>query len=120
LTLQQSVFTVLTAILPVLGVILPGLIKSDGQSDQNNSLITFVILLFAGGAQAWSAGQINVNPWIDLLAVEAAMASILSGPFAPLDQWLQSNIGLGTTKSTPTAITQPVPVPPSNAGKPPA
>lgn len=111
MTIQQDVYAFLTAVLPVIGIILPGIIKSDGLSDQRNSVFTFIILLVFGGAQAWSANQLTgVNPWLDLLAVEAAMASILAGPFKPIDQYLQSNIGLGTAKSTPpTSATQPIP-----------
>jgi len=117
MTPQQSIFAALTAILPVIGVILPGIIKSDGQSDQNNSLITFVILLAFGGVQAWSAGYIGTNPWLDFVAVEAAMAALLGGPLKPLDEYLQTNIGLGPK---PATTPQPASIPPTDSSKPPA
>lgn len=105
MTTQQDVFAALTAILPVIGVLLPGIIKSDGLSAEQNSLITFVILLVAGGAQAWSAGQVGANVWLDFVAVEAAMSSLLSGPLQPIDAFLQTNIGFISTK--PPASSQP-------------
>ncbi len=99
MTTQQDVYAALTAILPVLGLILPGMIKSDGQSAETNAIITFVILLLAGGGQAWSTNQLTgLNPWLDFMAVEAAMAGVLNGPLKPIDAFLQANIGLLSSK----------------------
>ena len=99
MTIQQDVYAALTALLPILGLILPGMIKSDGQSAETNAIITFVILLLAGGGQAWSTNQLTgLNPWLDFMAVEAAMVGVLNGPLKPIDAFLQANVGLLSTK----------------------
>ena len=109
MTIQQDVYAALTAILPVLGLILPGMIKSDGQPTETNAIITFVILLLAGGGQAWSTNQLTgLNPWLDFMAVEAAMVGILNGPLKPIDAFLQSNIGLISSKPPAPPQAQPV------------
>jgi hypothetical protein len=96
---QQDVYALLTAILPVLGIMLPGIIKNDGQSAEKNAIITFVILLLAGGGQAWSTNRLTgLNPWLDFMAVEAAMSSLLGGPLKPIDAFIQANIGLISAK----------------------
>lgn len=107
MTAQQTIFALLSAILPMLGVALPGIFKQDKLTPQINGLIATVIVVAFSALQAWSEGQLHlINPWIDFGLVLAGIAALLSGPFKPTDLYLQSNIGLGTSKQTsPAPIT---------------
>ena len=110
MTIQQSVLAALTAILPIIGVMLPGIFKSDGLSKEVNSLIAFALIVLISGIQAWCAGQIGINPFLDFPVVMAGISALMAGPFKPLDQWLQGHIKLVMTppaKAAPPASDQP-------------
>lgn len=114
----------LTFLLPVLGCILPGLIKNDGRSPAVNSAIATGIVLVVAVLQTWIAGQLGINPYLDFPLVLTSMSALLAGPFKPLDTYLQSNLGLvndalnalesashSTTAASSTPTSLPLPLP---------
>lgn len=105
MTTQQAIFALLTALLPVLGVILPGIFKQDKLSPQANGVIATVIVVIVAALQAWSEGQIDlINPWLDFCIVLTGISALLAGPFHSVDSFLQSNVGLGSSKQTQPAM----------------
>jgi predicted Co/Zn/Cd cation transporter (cation efflux family) len=105
---QQIIFAFLAALLPVIGVVLPGLLKQDKLSPQINSIIaTVVVIVFAVG-QSWSQNQIHlINPYLDFLAVLAVMSTLLSGPLKNLDAYLTSFAGIGATSKDTVVVAEP-------------
>jgi len=95
--------------LPFLALVVPGFFKRDGLSQEQNSWIACVALVILGGGQAYAAGQLGANPWVDFMAVTGGAAGLLAGPLNSFDQYIQSNIGL---KSSPTPQSEEFTVPP--------
>jgi len=101
---QTLIMQTLTILLPVIGVGLPGIFKQDGLSPQINSLIAFVLVLVVAGVQAWAAGQLGINPFLDFPLVAGVMSALLAGPLRQLDEYMQSNVGLGTKALPPPTV----------------
>ncbi|SRR6266480_6386731 len=94
---------IITFLLPIIGLVLPGFFKQDGLSDRANGIIALVVVAIVSAAQAFFAGQLGVNPYLDFGVVAAGITSLLVGPLKPLDQYIQSNAGL--TSSPPPELT---------------
>ena len=110
--MQQTVLSILALILPFLGVFLPGILKQDKLTPQTNSAIAFAVVVIVSAAQAWAAGKIGVNPYLDFAAVLGGISALLAGPFKSLDQYMQSNVGFGAKSGTtpPTQPAEPTPI----------
>lgn len=91
----------LTYLLPVLGLFLPGFFKKDGLPARTNGMIAFSVLLIVSTTQAFCAGQIGFNPYLDWIAVTGAMSGMLAGPLKWLDDYLQENAGITSPKPLP-------------------
>jgi hypothetical protein len=91
----------LTYSLPIIGLVLPGIFKQDGLSNRANGGIAFVVVALVSVAQAFCAGQLGWNFYIDLLAVTGGITGLLSGPLKWLDQYVQSNLGLTSPRPLP-------------------
>lgn len=104
---QQVIFALLSALLPVLGLALPGFFKQDKLSSATNGIIATVVIIVFSALQAWSEGQINlINPYLDFIIVLAGISTLLSGPLKPVDTYLQSNIGPGASDPSPVTPAQ--------------
>lgn len=120
LTLPLIINQLLAFLLPVIGLALPGIFKKDGLPAIANGFISLLAVLVVSGIQAYAAGKFGLNPYLDFLAVVGSISGLLAGPLKPLDQFIQSNIGVTssapsasmTTPSMPNATLQPIVLPP--------
>lgn len=93
MNIQQAIYTLLAVLLPVLGIILPGIFKQDKLSQQVNGIIATVVIVVIAALQAWSEGQLNIiNPWLDFGIVLTGISALLAGPFRGVDAYFQSNV----------------------------
>lgn len=107
---QAIILAIISALLPILGVILPGVLKQDKLAPQWNSMIAAVVIIVIAALQAWAQNAIHlINPYLDFMAVLAAMSALLAGPLKGLDLYLQSFVGPGATKVTTVVPVPPVP-----------
>ncbi len=90
--MQPIVQSILVAILPLIGLILPGILKQDKFSSQTNTAISIIVVLFASGATAYAYDQFGSNLLRDAILVFTGMEVLLQGKLKPLDAYLQSNI----------------------------
>src|ERR1700730_9928058 len=101
----QQLLAILSLFLPALGLALPGFFKQDRLSPVVNGLIATLIVIACSALQAWAEGKVNViNPWIDLGIMLTIIPIMLSGPFKPVDAYLQSNVGLGAKQTAPVPL----------------
>lgn len=112
MNIQQIILETLTYGLPFVALILPGLLKQDKLTPVQNSAIAGSTVIVVSVAQAFSAGQLGINPLLDLPIVVAAVSTMLSGPLKPIDLYLQSNLGLVGAKPVPPAVQTPGATPP--------
>lgn len=104
---QQVIFALLSALLPVLGLALPGFFKQDRLGNATNGIIATVVIIVFSALQAWSEGQIKlINPYLDFIIVLAGTTTLLNGPLQPVDAYLQSNIGPGAKQPNPVTPAQ--------------
>lgn len=81
----------LILILPVLGTLLPGIVKQlHGNALVNGLLATFVVLLASIGYVALG-GKLTGNPAVDVPLLTTTISALLAGPLKPLDQYLMEN-----------------------------
>ncbi len=86
MTVQQ-----LTILLPVLGTILPGLLKQLHGNNLVNGLLAGLVVVGASVGYVALGGHLTGNPSIDVPVMIAAIGSLLAGPLKPLDQYLTEN-----------------------------
>ncbi len=86
MTLQQ-----LTILLPVLGTLLPGIVKQLHGNNLVNGLLAGAVVVASAFGYVLLGGKITGNPSLDVPVIIAAIASLLAGPLKPLDQYLTEN-----------------------------
>jgi hypothetical protein len=88
-----------------------------GLSQAQNGWIALAIVFVLSGVQAYAAGSLGVNPYVDFAAVAGGVTGLLAGPLNWLDEYLQSNVGLKpaitVSSSAPTTPSQPIVLPDS-------
>jgi hypothetical protein len=89
--MQSTVQSLLLIILPLLGLILPGILKQDKFSSQTNTAISIIVVALASGATAYAYDQFGPNLFRDAVLVFTGMEVLLQGKLKPLDAYLQSN-----------------------------
>jgi hypothetical protein len=90
--MQSTVQSLLLIILPLLGLILPGILKQDKFSPLANSVISGIVVVLFSGATAYTKDQFGPNFFLDAGIVLAGISALLSGPLKGLDAFLQSNV----------------------------
>lgn len=90
--MQSTVQNLLLIILPLLGLILPGVLKQDKFAPLANSVISGIVVVLFSGATAYTKDQFGPNFFIDAGIVLAGISALLSGPLKGLDAFLQSNV----------------------------
>lgn len=88
---------ILSMLFIALGLVLPGILKRDGFSDQVNGYIAFLVVLLASLATALVQSKFGPDLGQDVLLVMTGIHALLGidGPFKQLDQYLQANINAG-------------------------
>ena len=99
---QQFVQTLLIAIVPILGTLLPGVLKRDSFPPAVNSIIAGLVIVLASGGTAYAQDKLGPDFAKDAFVVGALIAASLAGPLKSLDQFLQSNIL--PSKPAPTSV----------------
>ncbi len=111
-------------------LLLPGILKRDAWAEAKpwlNGIIAGAVVALLAALTVWAGGQFTGNVVSDWALFAGAYGALLAGPFAPLDQYLQSALnlpflkpapvnanpltGVGTKAAVPTAIPLPSNVP---------
>jgi len=90
--MQLTLQSVMIVLLPLLGLILPGVLKQDRYTPQTNSLIAFIIVVLASAGTAYSKDQFGPDFFLDMGIVITGISALLSGPLKGLDTYLQGNV----------------------------
>lgn len=81
----------LILLLPVLGTLLPGIVKQLHGSNLVNGLLAGAVVVASAFGYVALGGKITGNPSLDVPVMIAAIGSLLAGPLKPLDQYLTEN-----------------------------
>jgi hypothetical protein len=90
--MQLTLQSVLIVVLPLLGLVLPGVLKQDRYSPQANSLIAGIVVILASVGTAYSKDQFGPNFFLDTAVVIAGISALLAKPLSGLDAYLQGNV----------------------------
>jgi hypothetical protein len=90
--MQSITQSLLLVLLPLLGLILPGVLKQDKFSPLMNSVIAGIVVVLFSGATAYTKDQFGPNFFLDAGIVLAGISALLGGPLRGLDSFLQSNV----------------------------
>src|SRR5262249_17787861 len=96
--------TILPILLSIIALVLPGVLKSDAWALTKpwlNGLISGAVIAVFAAFAVWAGGNFSPDVLADWALFVAAYSALLSGPLAPLDQFLQSALNLPFLKPAP-------------------
>lgn len=88
----------------LLAIILPGVLKNDAWAETKpwlNGLIAGAVVVLFAALTVWAGGKFTGDLVADWALFAGAYGALLAGPFAPLDQYLQSALHLPFLKPAP-------------------
>lgn len=102
MTVQAIILQLLTVLLPVCGVVLPGILKKNHYPNWLNGLIAGVVVIVCAAGTAFARGQFGPDLAQNFLIVVAAISALLAGPLKGLDEFLQAHVNGSTTNASST------------------
>lgn len=102
--MQPIIQALIITILPILGSVLPGILKKDSYPPQANALIAAVVVVAASAGTAYAKDQLGPSFVEDLFIVMVGISAILAGPLKGLDEFLQARVNASPASGDGTNI----------------